>query len=252
MFKRNSQSAHAILKSRWSARRVYIMARRNETEEERAARKAATKAAKSAKRAELQGCGDPGKGRKPCTLCSRPRDLLIRCQVDPTLTWHMACGKCWMEASGGEIDGAGDRPHYRYGGLWKNHHKAASGRSKVPSTSKPGMVAAATAAATDDGWRRVGRVGGGRRTWRDENALTRRDIAEADRDCSSDGSSNDSALKVEDEEEEKEKAVRGPTEVMKLVPSAAATGTDASCTATLAMLLSEATLCEAEDAAICS
>ncbi|KAG2453399.1 hypothetical protein HYH02_001623 [Chlamydomonas schloesseri] len=112
------------------------MGRRNETEEERAERKAALKAAKAAKRDERQGLGDPEKGRKPCSLCGRSRDLLVRCQVDATGTWHMACGKCWMSASGGAVDGSASRPHYRYGGLWKNHHQAKSGRNKVPAAAR--------------------------------------------------------------------------------------------------------------------
>ncbi|KXZ51289.1 hypothetical protein GPECTOR_13g776 [Gonium pectorale] len=130
------------------------MARRNESEEERAARKAAVKAAKAEKRAERQGQGDPAKGQKPCTLCSRPRDLLIRCQVDESGAWHMACGKCWMAASGGEVDGAAGRPHYRYGGLWKNHHKSVSGRNKVPSAARATAGAGRSAAASDETNRR--------------------------------------------------------------------------------------------------
>lgn len=30
------------------------------------------------------------------------------------------------------MDGDTAHPHYRYGGLWKNHHAAVSGRGKVP------------------------------------------------------------------------------------------------------------------------
>lgn len=54
------------------------MARKNETEEEKTERKAAKKAVKEAKRLQRQGLGDPGQGQKPCSLCQRPRDLLIR------------------------------------------------------------------------------------------------------------------------------------------------------------------------------
>lgn len=60
----------------------------------------------------------------------------MRCQVDASGTWHMACGKCWMAASGGAVDGSASKPHYRYGGLWKNHHQAKSGRNKVPAAAK--------------------------------------------------------------------------------------------------------------------
>lgn len=66
--------------------------RRGETEEERRARKAAVKEAKAAKRAAREGVrqvADPDFGRKQCTLCGRPRDTLIRCQVDASQRWHM-------------------------------------------------------------------------------------------------------------------------------------------------------------------
>lgn len=55
-----------------------IMARRNETAEDKEQRKAAKKAAKEQKRLKRQGLADPGVGQKQCTLCDRPRDLLIR------------------------------------------------------------------------------------------------------------------------------------------------------------------------------
>lgn len=47
-------------------------------------------------------------------------DLLVRCTVDASKRWRMACGACWREASGGVTDGDADHPHYTYGGLWKN------------------------------------------------------------------------------------------------------------------------------------
>ncbi len=31
------------------------------------------------------------------------------------------------------MDGGPTRPHYRYGGLWKNHHAQRSGRRRVPA-----------------------------------------------------------------------------------------------------------------------
>lgn len=85
----------------------------------RAARKAAKKAAKAKKRAKREGRIDDI-GKKPCDLCARSVDLLIRCQIDEKLRWHMVCGKCWQKVSGGVVDGSRDHPHYRYGGLWKN------------------------------------------------------------------------------------------------------------------------------------
>jgi len=87
----------------------------------------------------------PESYRKPCSLCHKPRDVLVRCQIDesitntlvstntdpnannnnpdpsssttspssstnqPTLkpnTWHFVCpGSCWKRVSGGVIDG---------------------------------------------------------------------------------------------------------------------------------------------------
>ena len=58
---------------------------------------------------------------KPCTLCSTPRQVLVRCQIDETGKWHFVCpGKCWKEVSGGVEDAKGfesDHPFYRYGGM---------------------------------------------------------------------------------------------------------------------------------------
>lgn len=69
--------------------------------------------------------------RKPCTLCSKPCNVRIRCQIDQTGQWHLVCpGKCWTAVSGGVVDGDGDPAHkyYRYGGVWKNKHDAVSGK----------------------------------------------------------------------------------------------------------------------------
>lgn len=69
--------------------------------------------------------------RKACTICSSPRDVLVRCQIDETGKWHFVCpGKCWKEVSGGVVDGDGAEEHryYRYGGMWKNKHEAVSGK----------------------------------------------------------------------------------------------------------------------------
>ena len=58
---------------------------------------------------------------KPCTLCSTPRDILIRCQIDDTQKWHFVCpGTCWKSVSGGVEDAKGFEgkyPHYKYGGM---------------------------------------------------------------------------------------------------------------------------------------
>ncbi|MCJ1476481.1 hypothetical protein MMC13_005147 [Lambiella insularis] len=65
---------------------------------------------------------------KPCTLCQTPRDVLVRCRVDASQTWHFVCpGKCWRGISGGEIDGP-DKPYYHYGGMWKNKHAGVSAK----------------------------------------------------------------------------------------------------------------------------
>ena len=99
-----------------------------EEEDPRAARKAARKAGKLARRAVREGRAAPGVGRKACDLCGRHVDLLVRCQVDASKRWQMACGKCWATdaVSGGVVDGSGANPHYRYGGLWKNLKKGSS------------------------------------------------------------------------------------------------------------------------------
>jgi hypothetical protein len=74
----------------------------------------------------------PNPHSKPCTLCQRRRDVLIRCQIDETKKWHFVCtGKCWKEVSGGKTDAhGGGHPLYRYGGMWKNKHDAVSAKIK--------------------------------------------------------------------------------------------------------------------------
>lgn len=78
-----------------------------ETAEERQARKAAVKEAKQSKRLQKQGLVENA-GQKPCTLCLRPRDLLIRCTIESGGAWQMLCGKCWMQVCtrGGRAPGA--------------------------------------------------------------------------------------------------------------------------------------------------
>lgn len=72
--------ALVVATSRFSSRHpaVRVMGRQNETEEQKAARKQAKKASKEARRLQRQGLGSPDLGQKPCTLCGRQRDLLIR------------------------------------------------------------------------------------------------------------------------------------------------------------------------------
>lgn len=56
--------------------------------------------------------------RKPCDLCHEPNDVLVRCRINSTATWHLICPKkCWKDVSGGVIDGSLDHPYYKYGGV---------------------------------------------------------------------------------------------------------------------------------------
>lgn len=76
----------------------------------------------------------PSSHRKPCDLCHRPKDVLVRCRIDETLEWKLVCtSKCWKQVSGGEIDGP-DYPYYKYGGMWKNKHAGVS--AKKPKRKK--------------------------------------------------------------------------------------------------------------------
>ncbi|KAK5113646.1 hypothetical protein LTR62_003273 [Meristemomyces frigidus] len=75
--------------------------------------------------------------RKPCTLCSKPRNVLVRCQIDESGKWHLICpGSCWKQVSGGVIDGDKSDAHryYVYGGMWKNKYDAVS--AKKPKATK--------------------------------------------------------------------------------------------------------------------
>jgi len=110
--------------------------------EERRAHKKALKKAKQAKRA-----GSPeaiAAKMKPCDMCKKPVNVLIRCTCDASQQWRMLCGRCWKEASGGVPDGDADHPHYRYGGLWKNRAAAVS----LPKFTRTRPVAASAQDAT--------------------------------------------------------------------------------------------------------
>lgn len=81
------------------------------------------------------------KGSKPCTLCSTPRDVLVRCQIDQSGKWQFVCpSKCWQQVSGGKIDGDPNHPYYRYGGMWKNKHEAVSAKKKGKKSRKKGKA----------------------------------------------------------------------------------------------------------------
>lgn len=88
------------------------------------ARKTKKKAMKAERRLVREGKQDESYGRKPCALCKKDSDLLIRCIIDSKQDWHMVCGSCWRlpVVAGGVIDGDVINPYYRYGGLWKNHY----------------------------------------------------------------------------------------------------------------------------------
>jgi len=77
----------------------------------------------------------PSTFRKPCAMCSTPSDVLVRCRIDSTATWHLVCPKkCWKEVSGGVVDGDPDHTYYQYGGMWKNKHALVS--AKKPKAKK--------------------------------------------------------------------------------------------------------------------
>ncbi|KAF5830743.1 hypothetical protein DUNSADRAFT_14104 [Dunaliella salina] len=57
----------------------------------------------------------------------------------------MICGRCWQAQTGGKPDGDPKiNPHYRYGGLWKNHHQQISGKNKVPKPQSCEVVNSST------------------------------------------------------------------------------------------------------------
>lgn len=71
----------------------------------------------------------PSAFRKSCDICGEPNDVLVRCQIDTTATWHFVCPKrCWKGVSGAVTDGSPDHPNYRYGGMWKNKHAFVSAK----------------------------------------------------------------------------------------------------------------------------
>ncbi|KAF1957684.1 hypothetical protein CC80DRAFT_48975 [Byssothecium circinans] len=75
---------------------------------------------------------------KDCTLCSKPRDVLVRCQLGETQQWHFVCpGACWKSVSGGVEDARGMEgqfPWYRYGGMWKD--RSADDRVSTKKSKK--------------------------------------------------------------------------------------------------------------------
>ena len=87
---------------------------------QKALRKQKAKEMKHLRRLKREGKANETVGNKDCERCSKSSDLLIRCQIDQSKTWYLVCGACWKHVSGGVVDGTQDKPHYKYGGLWKN------------------------------------------------------------------------------------------------------------------------------------
>mmetsp|Transcript_7454 Transcript_7454/g.8997 ORF Transcript_7454/g.8997 Transcript_7454/m.8997 type:complete len:200 (-) Transcript_7454:121-720(-) len=79
---------------------------------------------KAERRALRVGYADKHATQKRCKLCSKPKDLLIRCRFDSSMQWHFICGPCWRTpaVANGITDGDGSNPFYTYGGLWKNNN----------------------------------------------------------------------------------------------------------------------------------
>ena len=114
----------------WKSRPV--RRRRGESSEERKARKALTKAKKASNASDEDTIG-----QKNCDLCGKPCDVLIRCAIDEKGDWKMICtGGCWKAVSGDKVDGdEKTNKYYRYGGMWKNHHKEGV-TAKMPRAVK--------------------------------------------------------------------------------------------------------------------
>jgi hypothetical protein len=98
--------ASAVATTRPSSRlpAVRVMGRQNETEEQKAERKQAKKDQKEARRLQRQGLGSPDLGQKPCTLCGRQRDLLIRYCCGPWVIVAMLKCSCLLSCSPCTVD----------------------------------------------------------------------------------------------------------------------------------------------------
>lgn len=110
--------------------------------------------------------------RKSCTLCHKPRDVLVRCQIDETAKWHFVCpGTCWRGASGGKIDGDGAQKHqwYRYGGMWKNKHEAVSAKKPKKKAMEKSKTVVASATNTSDALQKNSSTSSGLSEWDGNN-----------------------------------------------------------------------------------
>jgi hypothetical protein len=113
-------------------------------------RKDDVKIKKQERRLKREGNASPDVGRKPCDLCFKNVDMLIRCTIDETQKYKMICGKCWPTISGGIPDGnSNTHPYYTYGGLWKNRNASSNIKKRIGngSNNKKG-TAIATATTT--------------------------------------------------------------------------------------------------------
>merc|ERR1711865_319121 len=54
-------------------------------------RKDSVKAQKQERRLKREGNTSPEVGRKPCDVCSKEVDMLIRCTIDATQQYHLVC-----------------------------------------------------------------------------------------------------------------------------------------------------------------
>lgn len=100
--------------------------------------KKAIKQMKAERKLKRSGQADPSQYRKPCDVCTKNVDLLIRCTVDETLQYKMVCGNCWKDVSGGVVDGDVKHPYYNYGGLWKNRY--AKLKKRIGDGSDVGII----------------------------------------------------------------------------------------------------------------
>ncbi|KAI9820371.1 MAG: hypothetical protein M1827_005995 [Pycnora praestabilis] len=96
---------------------------------------------------------------KACSLCQRPSDVLVRCQIDEGAEWKMVCvggGGCWKKVSGGVVDGKwegfeGGKRWYRYGGIWKNRRADVTGKKPKAKGKGKGKGGGKELAKTEGG-----------------------------------------------------------------------------------------------------
>lgn len=156
----------------------------------------------------------PSDHRKPCTVCQTPRNVLVRCQIDSSQTWHFLCpGSCWVQASGGKIDGDGAEAHkyYRYGGMWKNKHEAVSAKKPKKKKKKKGGLEKQQQEERNDGEGDAGRSAesGAEATLTGESTAESESDAEGGAGPDAPGLEDQDTSQDEHEREKKSKAVNG-------------------------------------------